>query len=438
MRARRRLGAELGRARAHGAAAAGLLEAAQRIGAAAAGAATSRQGATAIARIAAEALGADLVVLLEAPPGTHRRGLAVRAFAQAGGAGAAVTAARARDVLSLDDVAPGSAVRAGGGQHEDVLALARAAGGAPFAAAVAAPLDVCGRRAGHVVAYARDGDAMGGAAAEHVALLAPAAAAALVALDATEEAGAGGDAAAHVLEAVLAGGREPRGTRRAAAALGLDLDAPLRVLVAQPLLDGAGDDALAALAGALPAAAGGIAAVAGGRLRARSSPSRPGSRRRSRASSPRSTRAAPSRLRSPTRATAGRRCPRARRRARTRSAPRSRSACRRGSCGATTSASLASSAGPCARRRRTPSSDGSRRCATRTRTARSLVRTLEVYLECLCRPAAAAERLFLHRNSLRHRLGRLRARLAVDPDDPAQAHALLVAIKLARLRAARA
>jgi DNA-binding PucR family transcriptional regulator len=55
-------------------------------------------------------------------------------------------------------------------------------------------------------------------------------------------------------------------------------------------------------------------------------------------------------------------------------------------------------------------------------------RTLRTYLDCLGDVRAAAERLALHPNSLRHRLRRVRELFGIDLDDPAQR--LVVALEL--------
>ena len=59
-----------------------------------------------------------------------------------------------------------------------------------------------------------------------------------------------------------------------------------------------------------------------------------------------------------------------------------------------------------------------------------LIRTLTVYLECGGNSVRAADRLFLHRNSLRYRLARIQALLGMDPDDPDSRLTLGVAVLL--------
>jgi DNA-binding PucR family transcriptional regulator len=59
-----------------------------------------------------------------------------------------------------------------------------------------------------------------------------------------------------------------------------------------------------------------------------------------------------------------------------------------------------------------------------------LIRTLAVYLECGGNSVRAADRLFLHRNSLRYRLARIQALLGMDPDDPDSRLTLGVAVLL--------
>jgi DNA-binding PucR family transcriptional regulator len=59
-----------------------------------------------------------------------------------------------------------------------------------------------------------------------------------------------------------------------------------------------------------------------------------------------------------------------------------------------------------------------------------LVRTLATYLEWGGNAVRAAESLFLHRNSLRYRLARIRALLGMDPDDQEARLSLSVALLL--------
>ncbi|MGQ9584873.1 MAG: PucR family transcriptional regulator [Anaerolineae bacterium] len=62
------------------------------------------------------------------------------------------------------------------------------------------------------------------------------------------------------------------------------------------------------------------------------------------------------------------------------------------------------------------------------------LKTLEVYIECLGNAQQAAERLFVHRNTLRHRLSRIREAWDVDLDDAYTLLNLFAAIKGWRLR----
>ena len=56
-----------------------------------------------------------------------------------------------------------------------------------------------------------------------------------------------------------------------------------------------------------------------------------------------------------------------------------------------------------------------------------LERTLRTYYECGASVSQTAQALFLHRNSVRYRLDRVRALLGADIDDPQVSAALLVA-----------
>ncbi len=62
-----------------------------------------------------------------------------------------------------------------------------------------------------------------------------------------------------------------------------------------------------------------------------------------------------------------------------------------------------------------------------------LLRTLRVYLECQGNMVAAAEQLFIHRNTLRYRLDRLRKLLDRDWETPEGRFALLMALKIRNL-----
>jgi DNA-binding PucR family transcriptional regulator len=59
-----------------------------------------------------------------------------------------------------------------------------------------------------------------------------------------------------------------------------------------------------------------------------------------------------------------------------------------------------------------------------------LVRTLGAYLRHGGNSTQTADALFLHRNSLRYRLARIRAITGLDPDDPDSRLALQVAVLL--------
>jgi DNA-binding PucR family transcriptional regulator len=61
-----------------------------------------------------------------------------------------------------------------------------------------------------------------------------------------------------------------------------------------------------------------------------------------------------------------------------------------------------------------------------------LLDTLRTYYECGASVAKTAEKLFLHRNSVRYRLDRVRALLGADIDHPEVAAALLAAFAVAQ------
>jgi DNA-binding PucR family transcriptional regulator len=63
--------------------------------------------------------------------------------------------------------------------------------------------------------------------------------------------------------------------------------------------------------------------------------------------------------------------------------------------------------------------------------ASRLLDTLRAYYACGASVAKTAERLFLHRNSVRYRLDRVRALLGADIDHPEVASALLAAFAVA-------
>jgi len=62
-----------------------------------------------------------------------------------------------------------------------------------------------------------------------------------------------------------------------------------------------------------------------------------------------------------------------------------------------------------------------------------LLHTLRVYLRCNCNAVEAADRLFLHRNSLSYRLQRIEDVLKVDLKDPHIRLALGLALEFAEL-----
>jgi GAF domain-containing protein len=64
-----------------------------------------------------------------------------------------------------------------------------------------------------------------------------------------------------------------------------------------------------------------------------------------------------------------------------------------------------------------------------------LFRTVETYLECMGNAKLAAERLFVHRNTLRQRLDKVRRVAGIDLGDPAQWFDLMMAVRVIRLRA---
>jgi purine catabolism regulator len=75
--------------------------------------------------------------------------------------------------------------------------------------------------------------------------------------------------------------------------------------------------------------------------------------------------------------------------------------------------------------------------ASADKTARNdLVVTLETYLDLGARPKQTARTLFIHRNTLFHRLDRIQTLCGVDLDDPLVRLNLLLALKIRRLRAA--
>ncbi len=63
-----------------------------------------------------------------------------------------------------------------------------------------------------------------------------------------------------------------------------------------------------------------------------------------------------------------------------------------------------------------------------------LFRTVEVYLECMGNAKLAAERLFVHRNTLRLRFQKIRQVADLDVTDPARWFDLMMALRIIRLR----
>ena len=59
-----------------------------------------------------------------------------------------------------------------------------------------------------------------------------------------------------------------------------------------------------------------------------------------------------------------------------------------------------------------------------------LIATLQAYYECGLRVDRTAERLFLHRNSVRYRLDRIRSLLRLNLEDPATSALLMLALRL--------
>ena len=62
-----------------------------------------------------------------------------------------------------------------------------------------------------------------------------------------------------------------------------------------------------------------------------------------------------------------------------------------------------------------------------------LLKTLEVFLECQGNVVEAAEKLFIHRNTLRYRLERLKKLLGRDWDNPDYRFTLWMALKARNL-----
>ncbi|GBC86888.1 Purine catabolism regulatory protein [bacterium HR12] len=63
-----------------------------------------------------------------------------------------------------------------------------------------------------------------------------------------------------------------------------------------------------------------------------------------------------------------------------------------------------------------------------------LFRTVEVYLECMGNAKLAAERLFVHRNTLRLRFQKIRQVAELDVTDPGRWFDLMMALRIIRLR----
>ncbi|MDQ6780602.1 MAG: helix-turn-helix domain-containing protein [Candidatus Eremiobacteraeota bacterium] len=62
----------------------------------------------------------------------------------------------------------------------------------------------------------------------------------------------------------------------------------------------------------------------------------------------------------------------------------------------------------------------------------NLLQTLQTYYECGLRVDKTAERMFLHRNSVRYRLDRVRSLLRCDIDDPQTISACVLALSICR------
>jgi len=62
----------------------------------------------------------------------------------------------------------------------------------------------------------------------------------------------------------------------------------------------------------------------------------------------------------------------------------------------------------------------------------NLMQTLQTYYECGLRVDKTAERMFLHRNSVRYRLDRVRSLLRCDIDDPQTISACVLALSICR------
>ena len=63
-----------------------------------------------------------------------------------------------------------------------------------------------------------------------------------------------------------------------------------------------------------------------------------------------------------------------------------------------------------------------------------LFRTVEVYLECMGNSKLSAEKLFVHRNTLRQRFDKIRQVAEVDLGDTDRWFDLMMALRIIRLR----
>ena len=70
---------------------------------------------------------------------------------------------------------------------------------------------------------------------------------------------------------------------------------------------------------------------------------------------------------------------------------------------------------------------------SRIRNREELLETLEVYIECQGNAVEAAQKLFIHRNTLRYRLERLQDILGYNWDEPDKRFNLWVALRVRRL-----
>jgi DNA-binding PucR family transcriptional regulator len=63
-----------------------------------------------------------------------------------------------------------------------------------------------------------------------------------------------------------------------------------------------------------------------------------------------------------------------------------------------------------------------------------LFRTVEAYLESLGNSKVAADKLFVHRNTLRQRFEKIRQAVGIDPADSERWFDLMMAVRIIRLR----